>query len=412
LTARRGERSVAGRAGPRPSPDTIAADGSEAPLDAADASAVARFKARLLAWYAEARRDLPWRRTRDPYRVWVSETMLQQTRVETVVPYYERFLREFPTVGALAEAPEERVLSLWSGLGYYRRARMLHAAAKQVAAGPGGSVPSDAQGLRALPGVGAYTAGAIASIAFGRPAALVDGNVARVLARLFAIEEDVTGEARARVWSLAEALVTHPAGEPGDFNQALMELGATTCVPRNPRCDACPVRAQCGGLAAGIAADLPLKKAKRPPVPVQWTAIVLASETRVLLARRRPDVLFGGLWEPPGTTSATPAVAGGAAPDDRVDALAGRLGCDRAELEPAGQVVHVLSHRLLQVEVLCGPLREGARRKRRIVPPNDDYDAVEAVAWSDVDERPHASLTTKILKVAKRGPRGVPYEIK
>jgi len=407
LTVRRSERAAAGPAVRR----HVAAEGGEAPLDAADAGAVARFKTRLLAWYAEARRDLPWRRTRDPYRVWVSETMLQQTRVETVVPYYERFLREFPTVGALAEAPEARVLSLWSGLGYYRRARMLHAAAKQVASAPGGSVPDDAEGLRALPGVGAYTAGAIASIAFGRRAALVDGNVARVLARLFAIEEDVTGEARARVWSLAEALVTHPAGEPGDFNQALMELGATTCVPRNPRCDACPVRAQCGGLAAGIAAELPQKKAKRAPVPVQWTALVLASETRLLLARRRPDALFGGLWEPPGT-AATVGSSGASGTDDKVDALAARLGCDRADLVSAGKVVHVLSHRLMQVEVLCGPLRESVRRKRRIAPPDDVYDAVEAVAWSDVAERPHASLTTKILKVAKRGPRGVPYEIK
>jgi A/G-specific adenine glycosylase len=376
-------------------------------LDAADASAVARFKSRLLAWYAEARRDLPWRRTRDPYRVWISETMLQQTRVETVVPYYERFLREFPTVGALAEAPEEKVLSLWSGLGYYRRARMLHAAAKQVAALPGAAVPSDDEGLRALPGVGAYTAGAIASIAFGRPAPLVDGNVARVLARLFAIEEDVTGEARARarLWSLAEALVTHPSGEPGDFNQALMELGATTCVPRNPRCDACPVRAQCGGLAAGIARDLPRKKPKRAPVPVRWTALVLASEGHLLLARRRPDALFGGLWEPPGTAAT-----------EGTDSLAARLGCSRTDLEPAGRVVHVLSHRLMEVEVLCGPLRDSARRKRRFVPRTGEhgfeYDAVEAVAWSDVAERPHASLTTKILKVAKRGPRGVPYEIK
>ena len=381
-------------------------------LDAADASAVAGFKSRLLAWYAEVRRDLPWRRTRDPYRVWISETMLQQTRVETVVPYYERFLREFPTVGALAEAPEEKVLSLWSGLGYYRRARMLHAAAKQVATDHGGCIPSDAGGLRALPGVGAYTAGAIASIAFGRPAALVDGNVARVLARVFAVEEDVSGEARGRLWSLAEALVTHPTGEPGDFNQALMELGATTCVPRHPRCEACPVRTQCGGLAAGIAADLPRKKAKRPPVPVQRTALVLASETRLLLARRRPDVLFGGLWEPPGTGG----TRGASGAEDGVESLAARFGCSRADLELAGQVVHVLSHRLMQVEVLCGPLRETVRRKRRFVPPSGDpdfeYDAVEAVVWSDVADRPHASLTTKILKVAKRGPSGVPYEIK
>lgn len=396
----------------------------ETPLDAADANAVARFKERLLAWYAAARRDLPWRRTRDPYRVWISETMLQQTRVETVLPYYERFLRELPTVGALAEAPEEKVLSLWSGLGYYRRARMLHAAAKQVAADHDGVVPGDALGLRALPGVGAYTAGAIASIAFGRHAALVDGNVARVLARLFAIEEDVAGGARATLWGLAETLVSHPTGEPGDFNQSLMELGATVCVPRSPRCDACPVRAQCGGQAAGIAAELPRKKAKRAPVPVERTALVLASKTHLLMARRRPEVLFGGLWEPP-ATAVTPGIPVPSrdlgrrrgdgerhALDSAGQALAARLGCDLDDLVPAGRVVHVLSHRLLQVEVLCGPLRQAGRPKGGFVAPSDEYDAVEAVAWSDVAERPQASLTAKILKVAKRSPSGVPYEIK
>ena len=380
----------------------------DAPLDGGDSTAVAHFKARLLAWYAETRRDLPWRRTRDPYRVWVSETMLQQTRVETVVPYYERFLRELPTVGALAEATEQRVLSLWSGLGYYRRARMLHAAAKQVAEDHGGTLPGDAAKLRSLPGVGAYTAGAIASIAFGRAAPLVDGNVARVLARLFAIEEDVTRAARTRLWNLAEALVTHPTGEPGDFNQALMELGATVCVPRSPRCDACPVRVQCGGRAAGIAAELPRKKAKPAPIPVERTALVLASKTHLLMARRRADVLFGGLWEPPATAMG-PGVSEA---DGGSDALATRLGCDPSDLLPVGRVVHVLSHRLLHVEVFTGPIPESGPRKRRLAPPTHEYDALEAVAWSDVSERPQASLTTKILKVAKRSPSGVPYEIK
>jgi A/G-specific adenine glycosylase len=374
----------------------LCADRREDRLDARESSEIARFKSSLLSWYAGARRDLPWRRTRDPYAVWISETMLQQTRVETVVPYYERFLRELPTVGSLAEASEEKVLSLWSGLGYYRRARMLHAAAKRVAGDHGGAIPRDAEALRALEGVGAYTAGAIASIAYGKRAAVVDGNVLRVLARLFAIEEDVkTARGNARVWRVAEDLVKQGAGEPGDWNQALMELGATVCVPRHPRCEACPVREHCAGRARGIAADLPRKAAKRAPSIMARGTIVLASERGVLLARRRGDVLFGGLWEPPSTTG------------DIAD-LAVRLGVRVADLEPAGRVVHILSHRILQVDVLRGALGSGRRRSA----PGEEYDAVETVAWQKVQERAQASLTRKILKVANVGPRGVPYEIK
>ncbi|MGH7293472.1 MAG: A/G-specific adenine glycosylase, partial [Polyangiaceae bacterium] len=183
----------------------------------------------LVSWYRRVARDLPWRRTRDPYAIWVSETMLQQTRVETVLPYYRRFLAQLPDVASLAEAPEEQVLALWSGLGYYRRARMLHAAARALASDRGGRIPDAPEQLRRLPGVGAYTAGAIASIAFGRREALVDGNVARVLARLFCVEDDVKSAAgAARVWAIARELVARLPGEvgTGDWNQALMELGA------------------------------------------------------------------------------------------------------------------------------------------------------------------------------------------
>jgi A/G-specific adenine glycosylase len=356
---------------------------------------VARFKASLLSWYAGARRDLPWRRTCDPYAVWISETMLQQTRVETVVPYYERFLRELPTVGSLAEASEEKVLSLWSGLGYYRRARMLRAAAKRVAVHHGGALPQDAEALRDLEGIGAYTAGAIASIAFGKRAAVVDGNVLRVLARLFAVQEDVTAaRGSARIWRLAQSLVEHGVGEPGEWNQALMELGATLCVPRKPRCEACPVRPHCAGWVRGIAAELPHKPAKRPRSTLTRHTIVLVSERGVLLARRRRDVLFGGLWEPPSTTG------------DVAD-LALRLGVRTASLQPVGRVVHILSHRLMQIDVMRGVLGPGRRR----APPGEEYDAIETVAWPKVRERAQASLTRKILKVANVGPGGVPYEI-
>jgi A/G-specific adenine glycosylase len=338
----------------------------------------------LLAWYARVRRDLPWRRTRDPYAVWLSETMLQQTRVETVIPYFLRFLGEFPTIGHLAEAPESRVMTLWSGLGYYRRARMLHAAAKQVALDHGGALPSEVSELRQLRGIGAYTAGAVASIAFGRRAALVDGNVARVLARLFAVEDDVkTSRGLARIWRIAEELVAEGDGDPGDWNQALMELGATVCVPRTPRCGVCPAQPWCAGHERGIAELLPRMTPKKAPIPVNRVAIVLVSSTAVLLARRRNDVLFGGLWEPPSA-------------DGGLAELAVRLGIDEASLVPAGEVVHLLSHRKMRVEVARGPL--GARRKWAV--PGPEYDAIERVALAELPRRAQATLTRKVLAVA------------
>jgi|HubBroStandDraft_1064217.scaffolds.fasta_scaffold36465_3 A/G-specific adenine glycosylase len=350
----------------------------------------ASLRAKLLGWYERAARDLPWRRTRDPYAVWLSETMLQQTRVDTVIPYYEAFLAAYPTVRELAEAPEPRVLALWSGLGYYRRARMLHAAAKRVATQHGGRLPSEVAELRRLEGVGAYTAGAIASIAFGRPAALVDGNVARVLARLFAVEDDVKSAAgAAHLWRLAEALLPDEDGDPGDWNQSLMELGATVCVPREPRCSACPVRGLCAGRAKGIAASLPRTAPKRRPTEVRRSAIVLASADSVLLARRRVGALFGGLWEPP-------------TGDGDGTALARRLGVRRGSLEAAGTVVHVLSHRRLVIDVARGPLGGGARRRRPWPIPGPEYDAVEVVALAEVGRLPHATLARKILAAAAR----------
>jgi A/G-specific adenine glycosylase len=343
-----------------------------------------KLRERLLAWYEVTKRDLPWRGTRDPYAIWLSETMLQQTRVDTVIPYYERFLRELPTVVDLAAATEEKVLSLWSGLGYYRRARMLHAAAKRVAREHGGRLPASVEGLRGLEGVGAYTAGAVASIAFGHRAAVVDGNVARVLARLYVIEHDVTtSRGSARVWALAEDLVPEGKGVAGEWNQALMDLGATVCAPRQPRCEACPVHDLCAGRAQGVAADLPRIAPKKAPRAVQRAAIVLASSDAVLLARRRPGGLFGGLWEPPGA-------------DGDGEDLAARLGVAPAALERRGEIVHVLSHRRLQVTVLRGALG----RRRRWSVPAGDYDAVEVWSASRLASGACSTLARRILTVA------------
>lgn len=256
------------------------------------------LRARLLAWYARRRRDLPWRAARDPYRIWVSEIMLQQTRVETAVPYYLRFLERFPTLAALAAAPQSAVLALWSGLGYYRRARNLHRAARLIHAA-GGRFPADYAAIRALPGVGPYTAAAIASIAFGLPHAALDGNVLRVLARLENDPADIAASAaRRRLEAVAQSLL-HPR-RPGDFNQALMELGAVVCLPRAPLCPACPVRSCCRARASGTAAALPVKRARPPAEAVEAVLVLVRRNGRVLLRRRPASAAqLAGFWELP-----------------------------------------------------------------------------------------------------------------
>lgn len=259
----------------------------------------AALRRRLLAWYHAHKRPLPWRRSTDPYRVWLSEVMLQQTTVATVIPYYGRFLKAFPTVHALAGADDDAVLRLWAGLGYYSRARNLLAAARKVAGELGGRFPDTAEGLRALPGVGRYTAGAVASIAFGRPEPLVDGNVNRVFARLYARRGDTKSKAFADwAWETAARLVAGP--RPGDWNQALMELGATVCRPEVPECGRCPVKALCAARRAGLQDALPTPPARKAPVDLRWTALLVRRDGRVLLWRRAEDERFlPGHWALP-----------------------------------------------------------------------------------------------------------------
>jgi A/G-specific adenine glycosylase len=334
---------------------------------------------------------MPWRKGahRDPYGTWVSETMLQQTRSSTVIPYWTRFVAELPTVRALAEAPESQVLSLWSGLGYYRRARMLHAAAKRVMTEFGGQIPADAETLRELEGIGPYTAGAIASIAFGRRAAAVDGNVARVIARLFALEGDVTsGQGRDRVWQLAEELLPADPSEVGAWNEALMELGATVCTPRSPACGECPIGVACLARQRGMTGEVPRPRARKAPREVHLQAIVLVRGGEVLLARRKAGGLFGGLWEVP-----TATIRRGESE------LAVQLGVNARGMQPLGEVVHVLSHRRMVVAVS----RAVVRRQSWPV-PGEDYEAVEWARTGEggaiADGRPHASLTRRILAIA------------
>ena len=267
----------------------------------------------LLAWYRENARDLPWRRTADPYRIWVSEIMLQQTRVAAVLGYYARFLDAFPSVEALAAAPEERLMKLWEGLGYYSRARNLQKAAKIVA--ERGAFPDTFQGLLALPGVGEYTAGAIASAAFGAREAAVDGNVLRIFTRLTDCHDDVADpKVKRAVRDQLQAVMPEAETDIRIFNQATMELGATVCVPNGPpRCERCPVSALCLGCARGTAESLPVKRSKKERRVEEKTVFVLLRQGRVAL-RKRPDTgLLAGLWEFPNGEGALDEPAAGQA---------------------------------------------------------------------------------------------------
>jgi A/G-specific adenine glycosylase len=257
-----------------------------------------RLRRRLLAWFARHRRDLPWRRDRDPYRIWVSEVMLQQTTVAAVVPYFERFVRAFPTVAALAAADEQDVLRLWEGLGYYRRARDLHRTARRLAAEHAGRFPDDPAVLADLPGMGRYTVGAVLSQAFDRRLPIVEANSQRVLCRLFAVREDPSaGPTRRRLWDLAEALL--PARQVGEFNQALMELGALVCTPAAPRCGACPLADLCAANRLGLQGEVPVRPARPEVVAVQEAAVVVRRGPEVLLARRPAEGRWANLWEFP-----------------------------------------------------------------------------------------------------------------
>ncbi|HUJ57371.1 MAG TPA: A/G-specific adenine glycosylase [Kofleriaceae bacterium] len=333
----------------------------------------------IVAHYASVRRALPWRATRDPYAIWVSEIMLQQTRVATVIPYWQRWMARFPTASALAEAPLDDVLAAWAGLGYYSRARNLHAGARAVAERFGGALPARAAELRAVPGIGPYTAGAIASIAFGERAPLVDGNVARVLARVYAIDHDIKSSAGQRaLWARAgELMAALPDGAaPGDLNQGLMELGATICAPA-PRCPTCPLHAACAtrGDARPVAA--PRKRADQLPVLAR-AALWIADREELVLARRAPRGLYGGLWELP--------------QGDDAAAIARALGASGVDRRPVAYHEQTLSHRRLRIEVFRAAM---PARLGKLADPG--YDALARVPIATARERGIAAATVAIL---------------
>ena len=295
----------------------------------------------LLDWYDANRRVLPFRGTRDPYAVWISEIMLQQTRTDTVSGYYTRFLNRFPNIAALAKADEQEVLKYWEGLGYYSRARNLHKAAQIMQREYGGRFPAAYEGIRALPGVGDYTAAAVASIAYRLPYPAIDGNLTRVLARVHGVREDVDRPAvKRRIRGLGEAQIDRE--RPGDWNQALMDLGATICVPDTPDCARCPLQAQCDAYAQGDADQLPIRAAARPPVPVDVGVGLVIAEGRVLTIKR-DAALLKGLW--------TFLLCEGDSTPEGMARKLEALGMQANRIIPLGEARHVFTHRIWNMQL-------------------------------------------------------------
>jgi A/G-specific adenine glycosylase len=360
-------------------------------------SQLKEFRAALKAWFAQFRRDLPWRRSRDPYRIWVSEIMLQQTRVAAVIPYYESFLERFPTVHSLAAAPEQEVLRMWSGLGYYNRARNLQQAAQQIVARHDGEFPSTKGEAIELAGVGEYTAAAILSIAFGKKLAVLDGNVARVIARLDALRGDLRGPGHwRRLQNRADELL--PDDAVGDWNQAMMELGATLCMPRSPQCLLCPVQNLCEARKLGIAEELPEKRQERSAVSVRLATAVLFDPSGNSLLLQPPNglqkavgddhvpSLVAKLWHFP-TVSATQdgakALRRMLAQQFKVENLA------KTEWEPLSKVRHTVTYRNIEVV----PFLVRVQKLPRI-------SGAKVIGLNEIVREPISNLTKKVARTA------------
>jgi len=367
---------------------------------------VARVRRDLIAWYAAGHRDLPWRADRDPYRILVSEMMLVQTTVAAVVPYFGRFLARFPTVEALAAADEAEVLKAWEGLGYYRRARQLHGAARAVVRDHGGTFPDDPEAIRALPGVGRYIAGALLSFAFDRPAPIVEANTQRVLARWLAWGEDLaTAASQGRLWRAAGRLV--PAAGAGQFNQAFMELGALVCTPRAPSCLICPVAAECRARALGRQDALPVRTPKAPPLAVtEACALVARGDGHLLIVRRGPGGLWDGFWEFP-TVHVAGADPAGRSFGAAVDLAEGvrRLTGVRAEIGPAVATIRfgVTKHRVELAAHAAAAIATGGD-----LAPGPGLDRAAWVPPAGLADRPFGAAGRRLIAWVVRHAPGEP----
>jgi A/G-specific adenine glycosylase len=352
--------------------------------------ALTALRRNLLEWFAKNRRALPWRASRDPYRIWIAEIMLQQTRIAAVIPYYERFLEKFPTVDSLAAARIDDVLLLWSGLGYYSRARNLHRAAQQIVSQHAGEFPKHHDAALALPGIGHYAAAAILSIAYDIPLAVLDGNVARVLARLGAIRGDLRQPNRWRALSVTAQDLLAPQAA-GDWNQALMELGEVICTPRNPRCDACPMVKSCRANALHLTHRIPAPRTKRALVKIRIAAAILRdSQNRVLLVRdpgAHDGVLFSRMWQFPAIEVASHAQ------DELAAHLAQTLGLETLALERLPAVRHGVTYRNIALLPFLVSVAQLPKRKRTRILHLDHLGSV-----------PISSATRKIAAALDRLP--------
>ncbi len=301
------------------------------------------FQHDLITWYSKIKRDLPWRVNQDPYRIWVSEIMLQQTQVDTVIPYFNHFMERYPTVYDLAEADEQDVLKSWEGLGYYSRARNLHTAVKEVVENYGGQVPSDKQELKNLKGIGPYTLGAILSIAFDQPEPAIDGNVMRVMSRVFHIEEDIAKPKTKKLFDdVVREVISHE--DPSSFNQGLMELGALICTPQKPKCDQCPVQEHCLAYSYGNQTDLPIKSKKKKQKQTDYFGLILQNEKGELYIQKRPeDGLLANLWEFPLVPKSVPSVE---------EWFETEYGAQIMTHSKGEKVRHVFSHVIWDIEII------------------------------------------------------------
>jgi A/G-specific adenine glycosylase len=353
---------------------------------------------KLLRWAARNLRDLPWRvEPRDPYRVWVSEIMLQQTQVVSVIPYFRRFIERFPTVQALAAAPLDDVLKLWEGLGYYARARNLFRAARKVVAEFEGCLPDTVEELSQLPGIGRYTCGAIASIAFGRDAPVVDGNVKRVLCRVYAIRGDARQPAvQKKLWACAEANL--PKGKGGRWNEAMMELGATVCTPRSPRCDECPLAGVCRARALGTQEQLPTKATKKRLPHYDVTAAVIRKRGRILIAQRPVGGMLGGLWEFPGGK----VERGESLEECLRREIKEELGVEIEVDQPVTQVKHAYTHFRITLHAFECRLVSGRPRAIQVA----DW---RWVRFDELDDFAFAVTDRKIIQALRAKPKGLTH---
>jgi A/G-specific adenine glycosylase len=382
-------RAVLARKTKRSAPRSSAAD------SLLEAATLRAMRKKLIAWYGAHARDLPWRRTRDPYRIWISEIMLQQTTVKAVIGYYQRFFEALPTLASLARAPEERVLRLWEGLGYYSRARNIHRAAQKLVNELGGEFPQDVASLRELPGIGRYTAGAIASFAFDVSAPIVEANTLRLYSRLLGYAGDPrSNSGQDLLWEFAERLV--PSQSPGQFNHALMDLGATVCTPTVPDCPNCPLKRECAAFRAGTQNEIPLAKQRAEPTPLVEAAIAIRRGDSYLLMRRPAGSWWAGLWDFPRlslTEKDSPAEDTGA----RIAAgtrrrleqtIREQFGIDVEIGEVITEMRHTVTRYRIRLSCLAAEYREG------------DLASVESVRWLKAAEFPGYPLSTTGRKLA------------